>query len=90
LAETHQRKARLTIHGACSTVSCRPADRQRLRFCGMAAPHDSFITRPLMGFPRGFFTARCPECGYELERDADECPNCGAIIGDYEADEEFE
>jgi len=51
---------------------------------------DSFITRPRMAFPGGLRTARCPECGYELERDADECPNCGAIIGDYEADEEFE
>ncbi|HEY5538060.1 MAG TPA: zinc-ribbon domain-containing protein [Thermoplasmata archaeon] len=33
---------------------------------------------------------RCPECGYELELDQDECPNCGAIIGDYEDGEEFE
>lgn len=37
----------------------------------------------------GFLTARCPECGYELEWDEDECPNCGAIIGDYE-EEAFE
>ncbi len=29
-------------------------------------------------------TPRCPECGFELEPDQDECPNCGAIIGDYE------
>jgi len=39
------------------------------------------------GGPR---TARCPECGFELELDEDECPNCGAIVGDYETDEEFE
>ena len=37
----------------------------------------------------GDLTARCPECGYELEWDEDECPNCGAIIGDYE-EEAFE
>ncbi len=36
---------------------------------------------------RGVPTARCPECGYELEVDDDECPNCGAIIGDYEKDD---
>ncbi len=43
-----------------------------------------------MRAPGGQRTARCPECGFELERDEDECPNCGAIIGDYEEDEEFE
>ena len=34
--------------------------------------------------------ARCPECGYELEWDEEECPNCGAILGDYEEAEDFE
>ena len=38
----------------------------------------------------GVVLLRCPECGYELELDQDECPNCGAIIGDYEDGEEFE
>ena len=33
---------------------------------------------------------RCPECGYELEWDDDECPNCGAILGDYEEFSGFE
>jgi len=37
-----------------------------------------------MRAPGGQRTARCPECGFELERDEDECPNCG------EEDEEFE
>ncbi len=36
------------------------------------------------GIPEGVPTPRCPECGFELEHDEDECPNCGAIIGDYE------
>lgn len=34
--------------------------------------------------------ARCPECGYELEWDEEECPNCGAIVSDYEEDEDSE
>ena len=34
--------------------------------------------------------ARCPECGYELEWDEEECPNCGAIVSDYEDDEGVE
>ncbi len=33
---------------------------------------------------------RCPECGFELEWDDDECPHCGAILGDYEEQDEFE
>ena len=39
---------------------------------------------------RGSATARCAECGFELELDEDECPQCGAILGDYEEDEEFQ
>jgi len=34
--------------------------------------------------------SRCPECGYDLEPDEEECPNCGAILGDYEEFEEFD
>ena len=30
------------------------------------------------------------ECGYELEWDEEECPNCGAIVGDVEEAEHFE
>jgi rubrerythrin len=40
-------------------------------------------------FPGWFETPRCPECGYELGWDEDECPNCGAIMGDYEEFSEF-
>jgi len=29
-------------------------------------------------------------CGGEIAPDDDECPNCGAIIGDYEKDDEGE
>ena len=29
---------------------------------------------------------RCPECGFDVELDEDECPKCGAILGDYEED----
>lgn len=32
---------------------------------------------------------RCPECGWDLEPGMEECPNCGAILGDYEEFEEF-
>lgn len=28
--------------------------------------------------------------GYDLEPDEDECPNCGAILGDYEGFEELD
>ena len=33
---------------------------------------------------------RCPECGFDLEPDEDECPNCGAILADYEEFDELE
>lgn len=38
----------------------------------------------------GVPVTRCPECGFELEPGLDECPNCGAILGDYEEFDEFE
>jgi len=28
--------------------------------------------------------ARCPECDQELESGEELCPNCGAIVSDYE------
>jgi len=43
-----------------------------------------------MWFSGWFGTPRCPECGYELEWDEDECPNCGALLGDYEEFKQFE
>ncbi|HEY7589222.1 MAG TPA: zinc ribbon domain-containing protein [Thermoplasmata archaeon] len=34
---------------------------------------------------------RCPECGWEIDPDAESCPNCGAYLADYEdAEEGFE
>ena len=27
---------------------------------------------------------RCPECGWEVDPDAESCPNCGAYLADYE------
>ena len=27
----------------------------------------------------------CPECGFEIKGDEEECPNCGAIL-DYETE----
>jgi len=34
--------------------------------------------------------ARCPECGFDLDVEQDECPSCGAILADYEEFEELE
>ncbi|TLZ94396.1 MAG: zinc ribbon domain-containing protein [Methanobacteriota archaeon] len=27
---------------------------------------------------------RCPECGWEIDPEAEMCPNCGAYLADYE------
>jgi rubrerythrin len=32
----------------------------------------------------------CPECGWDLEQDTEECPNCGAYLADYEDGTESE
>jgi len=33
---------------------------------------------------------RCPECDWELDPSDELCPNCGAILADYDEAEEFE
>ncbi len=48
-----------------------------------------FMNGKRMWFSGWFGTPRCPECGYELEWDEDECPNCGALLGDYEEFRQF-
>ena len=32
----------------------------------------------------------CPECGWEVDPDAEMCPNCGAYLADYEDQQETE